>query len=390
MKAKIKVLFFINHAAFFVSHRLPIAKRLIDEGCDVILITGKGGNEEMEELATKKLANYPINHIRLAFKPSSINPLIELYSIFQLVYYLIKYRPKILHCVSPKGVLYGGIASIFSRTKHIILAISGMGHLFSDYEKKSSFLKFFLKKAYLIIFKIILYSQRQARVIVQNQDDYSSLNDLNVIAKKNIFLIKGSGVDLNKYKDVDFKFKQKTVLLVGRMLKEKGVYEYIEAAKKIKKTHPDWSFLLVGAANYDNPSSISSSELNKIKDLGIIDWKGHVDDISSYIKKSSIMCLPSYREGMPKVLLEAAAAGCAIVTTDVPGCREAIEDKKTGILVPPNDQTKLNEAILSFINDSELRNKFGNAAMQYASMNYGIEQVVDKHIEIYNMSFNNT
>lgn len=387
MKAKIKVLFFINHAAFFVSHRLPIAKRLIDEGCDVILITGKGGNEEMEELATKKLANYPINHIRLAFKPSSINPLIELYSIFQLVYYLIKYRPKILHCVSPKGVLYGGIASIFSRTKHIILAISGMGHLFSDHEKKSSFLKFFLKKAYLIIFKIILYSQRQARVIVQNQDDYSSLNDLNVIAKKNIFLIKGSGVDLNKYKDVDFKFKQKTVLLVGRMLKEKGVYEYIEAAKKIKKTHPDWSFLLVGAANYDNPSSISSSELNKIKDLGIIDWKGHVDDISSYIKKSSIMCLPSYREGMPKVLLEAAAAGCAIVTTDVPGCREAIEDKKTGILVPPNDQTKLNEAILSFINDSELRNKFGNAAMQYASMNYGIEQVVDKHIEIYNMSF---
>ena len=102
------------------------------------------------------------------------------------------------------------------------------------------------------------------------------------------------------------------------------------------------------------------------------------------------MCLPSYREGMPKVLLEAAAAGCAIVTTDVPGCREAIEDKKTGILVPLYDQKKLNEAILFFINDPELRNKFGNAAMKHAFLNYGIDAVVDKHLEIYNMSFNNT
>ena len=389
MKSKIKVLFFINHAAFFVSHRLPIAKRLINEGYDVILITGKGGNDEMEKLAIEKLANYPINHIRLAFRPSSINPLIELYSIFQLIYYLIKFRPKILHCVSPKGILYGGIASIFSRTKHIILAISGMGHLFSEHEKKSSFFKVFLKKAYLIIFKIILYSKKNTKVIVQNQDDFSSLNDLNIMPKKNIFLIKGSGVDLSKYTDVDFNLKQKIVLLVGRMLKEKGVYEFIEAAKKLKK------LIQIGVSscrcsNYDNPSSISSSELNQIKDLGIIDWKGHVSDISSYIKKSSIMCLPSYREGMPKVLLEAAAAGCAIVTTDVPGCREAIEDKKTGILVPLYDQKKLNEAILFFINDPELRNKFGNAAMKHAFLNYGIDAVVDKHLEIYNMSFNNT
>jgi glycosyltransferase involved in cell wall biosynthesis len=383
-----KILFFINHAAFFVSHRLPIAEKLISEGHDVILVTGKGGSDDMEDIAIKKLANYPISHFRLAFKASSMNPLIEIYSIFQLIYYLLKFKPSVLHCVSPKSVLYGGIAAFFSGTKFVVLAVSGMGHLFSDSKNKPNILKIILKKSYMFLFKLILLVNRNIKVIVQNQDDFASLTKLRAIPDANIFLIKGSGVNLKKYNDVSIEAKQKIVLLVGRMLKEKGVYEFIEAAKKLKITNPDWSFVLIGAAGYDNPSSISSSELDEIKKLGIIDWIGHVDDISSHIKKSSIMCLPSYREGMPKVLLEAAAAGCAIVTTDVPGCREAIEDNVTGLLVPLHNQDKLNEAILFFINNTKLRNNFGSRAMRHAVLNYGIEAVVDKHLEIYNMSFN--
>jgi glycosyltransferase involved in cell wall biosynthesis len=383
-----KILFFINNTAFFVSHRLPIAEKLISEGHDVILVTGKGGSDDMENIAIKKLANYPISHFRLAFKASSMNPLIEIYSIFQLIYYLLKIKPSVLHCVSPKSVLYGGIAAFFSGTKFVVLAVSGMGHLFSDSKNKPNIFKIILKKSYMFLFKLILLVNRNIKVIVQNQDDFASLTKLRAIPDSNIFLIKGSGVNLKKYNDVSIEAKQKIVLLVGRMLKEKGVYQFIEAAKKLKIANPDWSFVLIGAAGYDNPSSISSSELDEIKKLGIIDWIGHVDDTSPYIKKSSIMCLPSYREGMPKVLLEAAAAGCAIVTTDVPGCREAVEDNVTGLLVPLHNQDKLNEAILFFIKNTKLRNSFGSRAMRHAVLNYGIESVVDKHLEIYNMSFN--
>ena len=390
MKPSKKIIFFTNHVDFFVSHRLPIAVKLIQEGHKVTLISGQSGSYEVEQIALQKLSNYPIKHIKLIFKPSSINPLIEIFSTFQLIYYLFKLKPDILHCVSPKGVLYGGIAGFISRTKGIVLAISGMGYLFTNSKKRSSFSKIILKQSYLFIFKMILLNNRHIKVIVQNKDDLAWLSEFKTLPNKCIHIIKGSGVNLNIYKDVKLDAKQKTILLVGRMLKEKGVYEFIEAAQNFKSTHPEWSFVLIGAADYDNPSSISSEELYEMDSLGIIKWLGHLEDASSHIKKSSIMCLPSYREGMPKVLLEGAAAGCAIITTDVPGCRDAIEDNLTGVLVPLHDQDKLNEAIQKFISSDELRKNFGERAIKHAALNYGIDAVVDKHLEIYNSLFVDT
>lgn len=380
---KKKIIFFINHAAFFISHRLPIAKKLINQGYDVVLITGQAGSIEMEELAIKKLQNYDIRHIKLAFKPSSTNLAVEVYSIIQLIYYLICLKSSLLHCVSPKAVLYGSIAAFFSRTKSLVVAISGMGHIFTNPLKKS-FLKRIIKFSYLNLLKTTFFLNKNLKVIVQNNDDYNFLLELKMIDKNKLVLIKGSGVNLSKYVNTKIENKEKIVLLAGRMLKEKGVYEFISAAKKIKPSFPDWNFVLIGAAGYDNPSAISAEYLNKTMSDGIIKWLGHVNNIEDYMKKSSIVCLPSYREGMPKVLLEAAAAGCAVVTTDVPGCREAIIDNQTGFIVPLYEQEKLNAAILELINNIKLREKFGKNNMIFASQNFGIESVVDKHIEIYN------
>ena len=378
-----KIVFFINHVAFFMSHRLPIAERLISEGYNITLITGKGGSDEMEKIATKKLRDYRINHIRLVFKPSSMNLILEIYSILQLIFYLIKLNPILLHCVSPKAVLYGSIAITFSRTRSLVVAISGMGHLFAGSKKNSSKSKI-LQRSYLFILKIAFLINRNSTVIVQNNDDFNSIINSKISTEDKISLIKGSGVNLDDYKDIVIENKEKVVLFVGRMLKEKGVNEFILAANKIKLSNPEWRFVLIGAADYENPSSISAESLIKIQENRTIEWLGHINDISDYMKKASIVCLPSYREGMPKVLLEAAAAGCATVTTDVPGCREAIINNHTGLLVPLADQDNLNIALLTLIEDSNLRERFGKSGIRHATLNYGIESVVDKHLEIYN------
>ena len=151
-----KIVFFINHVAFFMSHRLPIAERLISEGYDITLITGKGGSDEMEKIAIKKLRDYRINHIRLSFKPSSMNLILEIYCILQLIFYLIKLNPILLHCVSPKAVLYGSIAITFSRTRSLVVAISGMGHLFTGSKKNSRKSKI-LQRSYLFILNSLYY-----------------------------------------------------------------------------------------------------------------------------------------------------------------------------------------------------------------------------------------
>ncbi len=383
MNKKKSIIFFINHLAFFVSHRLPIAKKLLKSGYDVKIICGQFGNLEMENHAILEIEKCKIKYIRLSFKPSGMNPFIELYSILQLIYYLIIFKPSTLHCISPKAVLYGSIASNVARIKSLVVAISGMGHLFLK-DKHESFLRIVFRKIYISLLKINFKLTKKLVVIVQNNDD-KYLIENSISEKNNVHLIQGSGVDLNEFDNINFENKKKIVLLVSRMLKEKGVLEFIEAAKTIKNLHPNWRFILVGAADYDNPSAISKKFLNVISSDGMVEWHGHSSSIKDYMKEASIVCLPSYREGMPKVLLEAAAAGCATVTTNVPGCREAIQNNVTGTLVELNNQKALNSAILNLINNKEMRERYGKNGIDLAIKRFGIDSVVDKHLEIYNM-----
>lgn len=376
-----RIAYVINHAAFFVSHRLPLAKGAKQNGFEVGLFTGQAGSLLMEEMAEGELANSSLPHKRTLFRSSGMNPIVELMGLVQLIWHLLKFRPSIIHCASPKGVLYGGIAARMIGVKGLVLAISGMGYAFTNNNGGGV-----ARQLVKLIYKLVAhfaFGHKNAKIIVQNKDDYDLIVKSKLAKASAITLIPGSGVDMTLYADADYLTKEKIVLLPARMLQDKGVREFVGAARSLKDKIPEWRFILAGAAGYDNPSSIHESELLAWQNEGIIEWLGHVENMIPLYKMASIVCLPSYREGMPKVLLEAAAAGCAVITTDAIGCREAIVPNVTGDLVPIQDSNSLTERLGSLMKDPERQKRYGFAGRKRAIELFSIESVVDQTISIY-------
>ena len=379
--AKLRIAYVINHAAFFVSHRLPLAIAAIEEGYDVLLCTGQPASEVMEHAAIGRLRTASIPHKRSIFRSSGINPLIEAFGIFQLIFYVLKFKPDIIHCASPKCVLYGGIAARICQVPGLVLAISGMGYIYTKSSKLNLSRKFF-KQIYTFLAHFA-FNHRNMRVIVQNKDDLDFIHKIGFANQSQSILIPGSGVDLSLFSDIEIKDKSKVILFPARMLRDKGVEEFVAAAQKVKRVERTWRFILAGAADYDNPTAIPESTLHSWQSEGIVEWLGHVDDMVSLYRKASIVCLPSYREGMPKALLEAAAASCAVVTTDTTGCRDAIEANVTGDLVPTHDSDKLATTILALIRDDDRRKRYGINGRKLAIDLFSIDSVTDKTLEIY-------
>jgi glycosyltransferase involved in cell wall biosynthesis len=380
MKSKAKILYVVNHVAFFVSHRLPIALAARDQGFSIDLITGQAGSLSMEALATEKLKEAGLSYERVSFSGAGLNPVTELIGLIQLIKKVNKIQPEIIHCISPKGIIYGGLAARFTKTKNLLLAISGMGFAFTQGHSSSQFRKL-LSKIYTSIFAFIL-KHPNVRVIVQNDDDRRTVIKMDPDSNK-IVLIPGSGVKLEKLVNLEIEAKAPIVLLPARMLWDKGVGEFIEAAKQLKTIMPKWRFILAGAADYQNPTSVPIGLLEGLNVKKIIEWVGHVDDMTPYFSEASIVCLPSYREGMPKCLLEGAAAGCAIVTTDAVGCREAILPDVSGLLVPVRDGDALKNALYFLMNNRDLRESFGRSGRQLAIDKFGLDAVIKSTLSIY-------
>ncbi|WP_334120260.1 glycosyltransferase family 4 protein [Limnobacter sp.] len=376
-----KIAYIVNHVAFFVSHRLPLAIGAKSAGFDVALFTGQPGSDLMEGEAVKKLAEEYIPHKRAIFRSSGLNPLIELLGLLQIVIFLLKFRPDIVHCASPKGVLYGGIAARICRVPGLVLAVSGMGYAYTKGSEKR-WTRICIRQIYGFLAKLA-FSHQNLKVIVQNKDDYLSLINSKLVKKSSLTLIPGSGVDLSLFNNCLPDKKKHIVLLPARMLKDKGVSEFVSAARKIRIIEPEWRFVLAGAADYKNPSSISQTDLRNWQIEGIVEWIGHVDNMVPWFRDAALVCLPSYREGMPKSLLEAAAACCAIVTTDVVGCREAIEPAVTGDLVPAHDIDALTETLLLLIQDKSRRQTYGKNGRERALRLYSIHSVVNQTTQIY-------
>ncbi len=379
--SNLKLIFVVNHAAFFVSHRLPIALRARTAGYEVALLTGQAGSESMDKLAVATLNDEGVSHQRVAFKSASVNPLLELLGLVQLAWRMNQLRPDIVHCASPKGLLYGGLAARLCGVKALVLAISGMGFAFTKTGKRS-FLRPFLAYIYRSLVGYA-FGHKNIRVIVQNQDDKTLLISSGMVRPNQIILIPGSGVDLKIFANVSIKKKLPMVLLPARMLLDKGIVEFVEAVRAVKTSAPEWCFVLAGAADYYNPSSIKREQIEAWQREGLIEWLGHVEDITPWFIQASIVCLPSYREGMPKSLLEAAAAGCAVVTTNTTGCREAIITGETGDLVPVRDSVALAAALLALIHDRARRERYGYAGQKLAIDRYGLDAVVEQTLGIY-------
>lgn len=378
---KKRVAYVVNHAAFFVSHRLPLAMGARHAGFEVCLLTGQAGSQEMEQPAVAQLQASGVVHQRAVFSSSGMNPLVELLGLLQLVWFMLRYRPDVVHCASPKGVLYGGIAARLCCVPGLVLAISGMGYAYT-FGAGFGGVRALVRRVYGALAGFAFHHPN-VRVIVQNQDDYQSIVERGLVQPHRVTLIPGSGVDLTLFNGCGPTDKSPMVLLPARMLKDKGVEEFVAAARQLKAVEPGWRFVLAGAAGYDNPSAIGMAQLQAWQAEGCVEWLGHVEDMTPLFCEAAIVCLPSYREGMPKALLEAAAAGCAVVTTDATGCREAVAPGVTGDLVPVRDSDALAKVLLSLVKDEQRLKAYGAKGQERARDLFSIASVVGETVQIY-------
>ena len=372
-----KICFVVNHASFFVSHRLQIAIEAKNQNYDVVILFGKPSSMKTEPIAINKIIDSKIKFIKLNINNQKMYRFLDLIGLLQLFFFVIKYKPNIIHSVSPIANLIAGMVAIFFRNLLFVVSISGMGYIFTGTNLfKKIYSNVYLKILYFVLLK------KNKKIIVQNSDDYKFFeNNFNV--KKNLIKIQGSGIDLNIYKALNFDKKQEIILFPARLVKEKGICEFLQASVGIRSKFPSWRILIAGQTDYQSPSLVKEKFLIKFKLLGI-EFIDYEFNISELYKNASIVCLPSYREGMPKALLEASAAGCAIITSDTIGCREAIIDNFSGELVPIKNSEAIFTKLNHFIENKNLRNFYGINARKFAFNNFSIKDVIDKHLNIYN------
>ena len=363
-----KILFVVNVDWFFISHRLPLALEALKRGYEVHIACGI--TDKKEYLESLGLIVHPLNLSR-----SGTGISVEIKAFGEIYRTLKEINPNIAHFVTIKPVVYGGITSRFLSIHNKVFSISGLGFIFIKQGLKATLVRMLIKTMY----KFAL-GGKNSHVIVQNPDDKAVLDS---IVKVPITLIRGSGVDLSQYEYNEEKNENIKVSMACRLLKDKGVFEYIEAAKILKQKLPNVEFELYGDIDIHNPASLTSDDIEKIKNDGFVKVHGFTSNIAKVFSDSNIVVLPSYREGLPKVLIEAAACGRAVVTTDVPGCRDAIEPNITGLLCKVKDSKSLASMIEKLIVDKNLRNSMGTAGRELAEKEFDINKVVEKHFEIY-------
>lgn len=371
MKIKKKLLFIVNVDWFFTSHRLPIAVSAFKNGYEVHVACAI--TDRKEYLESMGLIVHPLNLSR------GSTGIMQEFKSFRDIFKVLKVvKPDIVHFVTIKPVLYGGIASRLLMIKNKVFAISGMGYVFTSKSARTSLLRNFI----IALYKLALGS-KTSKVIVQNTDDRDILTRFNVIKESQEILIRGSGVNLETHIYEREPDSVPVVVMASRLLKDKGVMEFIEAAKILLKKGVSAKFKLYGDIDIHNPASLTQNNVDEVKKEGIIEVHGYTNDIAEVFSASHIVVLPSYREGLPKVLIEAAACGRAVVTTNVPGCRDAIEENKTGLLVKAKDSDSLAEAIEKLVDDKDLREKMGLAGRRLAEEEFSIKKVIDIHLNIY-------
>jgi glycosyltransferase involved in cell wall biosynthesis len=368
-------LFIVNVDWFFISHRLPIAVAAIKEGYEVHIACNM--TDKKLELEKHGIIVHPIPISR-----SGVGVFTELLIFTQIFFLMKRIRPNIVHCITIKPVLYGNIVARFLSIRTRISSISGLGYIFIASGLKAKLFRLLIS----ILYKFSLSGSKA--VIFQNKSDRDTLKSLGAINNIQEIFIRGSGVDLSLYSATKEPLGKTVVMLIGRLLIDKGVNEFATAARIIKSQRDDIRMVLVGDIDKENPKSITDLQINKwVTDNTLEHW-GYRNNIPETIEKSNIVVLPSYREGLPKSLIEAAACGRAVITTDVPGCRDAIEPDKTGLLVPIQSVELLAKAIIKLADNKALRYQFAINGRKLAESAFDIKDVVAKHLEIYTQGNN--
>jgi len=368
-----RLLFVVNDIGFFLSHRLPIALAARDAGFEVHLAAPEGNKK-----AALSTHGFTYHHWPLTRKGRNI--FVEIALFWKLAQILRLVKPDVLHLITIKPVLYGGIVARFTGIGAVVAAVSGLGFVFSSTGLKARGLRILA----VCLYRMALNHSRLC-VIFQNRDDTEIISRLAALRPEKICLIRGSGVDLAEYafSPLPPSVELPIVVLAARLLKSKGVPEFVAAARQLHDRGIKARFVLVGLPDAENPETVSEDFITACVRDGVVEHWGYREDMPTVLAQSALVVLPSWREGMPKVLLEAAAVGRTVVTTDAPGCRDAIIPGVTGLLVPPRDTNALADAMERLLNDCERLQAMGKAGRELAEREFDVRGVMEKHLEIY-------
>ncbi|MBI4633163.1 MAG: glycosyltransferase family 4 protein [Deltaproteobacteria bacterium] len=375
---KPKLLFLITEDWYFWSHRLPVARAARAQGFDVVIATHVRDHGELIRREGFKL-------IPIRLRRKSKNPLQELLSLMELIRIYRRERPHIVHHVAMKPVLYGSISARLAGIPSIVNALAGLGYVFLSTERLAVLLCSLIKPLLRIMLDI-----PGGILILQNPDDCALFVEKGLSKKDQIIMIRGSGVDTEQFTSRPEREGIPVVMLASRMLWDKGVGEFVHAAKDLRARDIRARFVLVGRTDTDNPASIPVPILKEWRDSGVIEWWGNREDMPEVLSQAHIVVLPSYREGLPKVLLEAAACGRPLVATDVPGCREIVRNGDNGFLVPLRDAGALADSLLRLIADRDLRKRMGARGRQLVLENFSEEMVVSATMAVYRQSLSHS
>lgn len=365
------LMFVVNVDWFFLSHRLPIALEALRQGYQVHIATGL--TDKLDELQRHGLVVHPLALDRSsAGLGNAWRTMVELWRVFRAV------RPDVVHLVTIKPVLMGGLVARLAGVPAVVAAVSGLGFVFMAHGAKAAVRRWLVGGLYRVAL-----GHRNLKVIFQNPDDRASLAKLAHLPDSKVEMIRGSGVDLAQYGHTPLPMGVPVVLLAARLLADKGVREFVQAAQLLKQQGVSARFCLVGSVDPANPASLADAELTQWANEGVIELWGQRSDMPEVLSSAHLVVLPSYREGLPKILLEAAACGRAVVTTDVPGCRDAIDPGVTGVLVPVRNAAALADALKGLINNPARCQAMGNAGRALAERAFDVRQVAAAHLRIY-------
>ena len=365
-----KLLFLVTEDWYFCSHRLQLARAARESGFEVVVATRVHRDAE-------RIRDAGLRVIPIGMRPRGNNPFKELAALTELIRIYRTEKPTVSHQVALKPVIYGWIAAHLARVPVVVNALAGLGFVYSS----ANYLARFLRPFVTTVLGVLL-RRRRTQTVVQNPDDAAVLEQIRVPSQR-ITIIKGSGVDVSLYRPQPEPESDVVITMVSRMLWDKGVAELIESARTLKKWKVRAQLWLVGSPDSENPASISEPQLRDWEKEGLVHWLGHQPDIPEIWARSHVAVLPSYREGLPKALLEAAACARPIVATDVPGCREIVREGENGLLVPVKDSNALALAITKLVNDSSLRTRMGARGREMVLQEFSEQTVIDQTLALY-------
>lgn len=366
-----KLLYFVSEDWFFLSHFFDRAVAARDAGFEVAVVTRVVEHGESIRRAGFELVSLDMDRSGVSVA-GEVRTLRALCAIYRRV------RPDLVHHVALKPILYGTIAAWAAGIRNVVNAPVGMGYVFTSRSLRARLLRPVVSLALRL-----LLNPPGSQVIVENRDDLQAFLRNGMVVADAVSLIRGAGVSLSEFQPCAEPAGPPIVILIARMLMDKGIVEFVEAARLLRAAGLQARFLLVGAPDTANPASIEKWRLEAWQSEGTVEWLGRREDIAALLAGAHVVCLPSYREGLPKTLAEAAAAGRPIVTTDVPGCREVVRDGIEGLLVPPRESARLACALERLLRDPELRLRMGSAARARAVECFSTTRINEETLSVY-------